>query len=150
MLVNAAEGFRATGRIGEAREVSLAALERPPDNGTPLHRLWLASDASGGGDAAAAAALIEQVDPAALDADYQFLYACVAAVVDLAAAPASQRSATFRAALSRLRKARREYAALAHEPARRRVLRRSILQLGRLHGAWWARTWAAMEWLLTF
>src|SRR6185503_3340129 len=43
MLANVAEGLRGVGRNEEAREVNEAAVAKPAGNGTPEHRLWLAT-----------------------------------------------------------------------------------------------------------
>jgi hypothetical protein len=150
MLVNTAEGLRGISRINEAREVSQAALAKEPDNGTPLHKLWLASDAASAGDAATAAELMAGVDRQSLDADYQFLATCVVAVIEMASSSPTDAPQAFHAAYDSLREARQTYAHLAQERGRRRALRRCLWQVGKRRGTWLARARCAFQWLLTF
>lgn len=150
MLVNVVEGFRAVGRVDEAQRVGAVAQAKPLDHATALHNVWLASDAAADGDSATAARIMSGIECSALDAEYQFLATCVQAVIDTATAASDCRGNVFSDALRRLRSARRGYPQFPNEPARKRVFRHCVLQLGCLRGTWIAKLLCFAEWLASF
>jgi tetratricopeptide (TPR) repeat protein len=150
MLVNAAEGLRALGQIDEARAVSEAALAQAADNGTPLHQLWLASDAASAGDARAAAELMPKIDCGALDVDYQFVAMCVQSVIAMGTATLESADGVFVDVRRQMVTALSNYQHFSSEPARKLIYRRCVRQIGRLRGTWLARLSTIWQWLLSF
>lgn len=145
MLVNAVEGLRHAGRLSEAAEASRFALTLPADNGTPLHQLWLASDEVLACDFASARSRLETVDPSSIDQDYRFLHALITAVLEVAEAPAADRTVAFRSARDRIEAAVAGYAALGREKARRRFYRRCVKHVADHCGGAAARLWYWMR-----
>src|SRR5262245_37885576 len=149
MLLNAVEGMRALGQIEKSRAVSEAALAKPADNGTPLHQLWLASDAASAGDAQAAAELMPKIDYGALDVDYQFLAMCVNSVIAVGTASPESADAVFADVRRQMTLALGNYQQFSSEPARKRVYRKCLLQIGQLRGTLMARVICGLYWFMS-
>jgi tetratricopeptide (TPR) repeat protein len=142
MLVNVVEGLRNTGRDAEAAQASLAALEMPQPKGQHLHRLWLAADAITAGDMDLASEYLEPENPEPLDADYGFLDLCVRTAIDMATAEPDEAAEVFASIRTALAETRREYQALAQEPARKRVYLTAVSKIAACRGTLLARLWA--------
>jgi cellulose synthase operon protein C len=144
MLVNLIEGLRAQRRRADALEVSQHALSLPEDNGSNLHRLWLAADDALAGRTQAAREVIASIDPAPLHADYQFLHRLTSAVIsaaDAASADVEERRKAFRRAGQAVAQAVLDYRALPLEPARRRFYRACLRRIARDTAVWQAQFW---------
>ncbi len=147
MLVNVAEGFRGTGKLNEAIQVSQHALAMPNDNGSHLHHLWLACDAACAGRIDEAREHLPFVPVEPLDADYEFLNTIVQGLVELADAPPQRAGAVYGEVYRRLQAARKSFPHYNLEPGRRAVYRQAIWQLAKLRGTTSAQFWALAEWL---
>jgi len=146
MLVNVAEGLRATGRGDEAVEAGRQALSMPPAFGQHLHHLWLAADEVLCGNVAEAKEHLEYVAES-LDDDYQFLLTMIEGIVEMAEASPDQAGHVFRQARRRMVRARAAYKVYPQEPARRRAYRRSLAALARHRGTLAARLWFCFRWI---
>lgn len=149
MLVNVAEGLRATGRGDEAVEAGRLALSMPPAFGQHLHHLWLAADEVLCGNVAEAKEHLKYVAES-LDDDYQFLLTMIEGTVEMAEASPDQAGHVFREARRRMVRARAAYKVYPREPARRRVYRRSLAALARHRGTLTARLWFCFRWIFSW
>lgn len=150
MLVNVAEGLRATGREAEAVEASRFALTLPPAFGQHLHQLWLAVDETLEGNLPAAKERLENVDVESLDDDYQFLLTMVEGIVAVAEALPDQAGRVFREARKRMVRAREAYKTYPLEPARRSTYRRSLAALAKHRGTLGAKLWFCFRWIVSW
>lgn len=144
MLVNVAEGFRATGRLAEAIEVSHYALTLPPDNGTHLHHLWRGCDAACDGAFDAAREHFAQVREQDLDRDYLFLHVLLRAMLTMADAPPDQRAEAFATARALVNAEYTSYDGaqiLEFEPGRKQMLFRAAARIAALSGTFGGRLW---------
>jgi ATP/maltotriose-dependent transcriptional regulator MalT len=137
-------------RDEEARDVGAAAVALPPDHATPLHQVWLASDAAAAGDIATAQQMLANVHCEGLHSDYRFLATCAQAVIDMALSPAENDAEIFRDVMRRMRAARAQHSTLAKDPQRKRIFRRSLWEIARRRGTWWGNVVCCVEWLQTF
>ncbi len=147
MLVNVAEGLRATGREAEAAEASRLALTLPPAFGQHLHHLWLAIDEAFGRNISAAKEHLAGVDVESLDDDYQFLLTMIEGIVAMAEAPSDQAGHVFREARQKMVRARAAYKTYPQEPARRLAYRRSLAALAKHRGTLGAKLWLCFRWI---
>lgn len=93
MLLNLVQSFQATKDPANAIPVSQYALTLPDDDGTPVHRLWLAYAASYEGQTAKASQYLQDINPQYLEKEYLFLQYLVKAnlAIDCQELPRHQR-----------------------------------------------------------
>jgi len=111
--------------------------------------LWLASDAASAGDAQAAAELMPKIDYGALDVDYQFLAMCVNSVIAVGTASPESADAVFADVRRQMTLALGNYQQFSSEPARKRVYRKCLLQIGQLRGTLMARVICGLYWIMS-
>src|SRR5262249_10872473 len=121
------------GREAEAWSVSEAALERPPDQTTPNHRLWLALRDAQRGDVEPGRLLLRDAPADAPSHFFQLLREVLEVMVLAAELPATADRKTVRPLVDKLRSAASNYPGmLARVPTLWRWY-------GRAHGALRAR-----------
>jgi tetratricopeptide (TPR) repeat protein len=145
MLINLVESLRALKRDDDAAEVGRYALTLCPDHTQDLHRVWLAADAVCEGKMEVAQGLLDVISQESLNNPAAFVADVVAALVEMAGAPAERTEQAFRAAQDRLRRARKRFPLSRHGPARRRFYRRCVRWIAERRGGVAARIWAELE-----
>ncbi len=150
MLVNAAEAFWAGGNDKEMEAICTHAIGLPDSNAHHLHYLLLAAGAVLRADVAAARRFMERAGTRKLPPDYSLMTALVQGVLEIEAAAAAKRAATYRAVSLRMDRAAKAYNSFPGEPARRRLYRHCRQEVARYRGGiapwlwyfrWWFNSW---------
>jgi hypothetical protein len=145
-LVNAAEGYWATGAAAQAVAVSERALTIAEPIDHRPHYCLLAMGTMMRGDLAAARKHLASLKDRELGDDYKFIIASIEAVLKLDATPLAKRAKVFPAVDNALVEARKSYKSYLKEPARRRLYRSCLWHAARLRGGaatwlWFLRRW---------
>ena len=143
-LLLISEILRASGQDSEAAEANNRALERYPDHPlSSVHRCWLAVDDALAGDFEAADRRLESVDAAEFTPEDRSLHTLLAASVGIGRADAGRLSDVLAEACQSIGDAREADPAMPQCPARMRLYRHVVRQVGNAGGltdriwAWW-------------
>jgi hypothetical protein len=130
-LLNLAAALRDAGHDEEAARWSRAALERPEDDTTARHRVWLALDAARRGDVHAARAELQPVAEEQLTTYYQFVCHLVRALLLATEAP---RAEVFDAGIREVRRAKALIPRFMHDRCLQRLTWHTVRALARRRG----------------